>query len=331
MRRNRLVISLISILVLFTGCSSKIDKYITESTIIDNSSEEYESATLNPYDLLSVPTYITRIKDYYFIVDCYHDQVIYSDSLDKELTEWSVMTDDIKMGHTVASDGLVYLIDDTENNRILVFEENTDKDGNTAFINTQVFNDIGKRPHYIVYDEKTKTFYAWSSLTGEMYLFRHNENDPLMYLTEIRSIPELDGFYVRSFTIIDDKIYFVSGNLNVIEAKLNSFEIINRYPVTDEIAGMVQLTKIEDYYYITVSTDAYANQDAATLIRVKKLEDLAKGSYEDVYSNFIGGGTPYAITAIDNKYYLCEHRIPGHSIWQFDVVNNEIVNVNSLY
>ena len=324
--------------ILLVGCNNsytpKEGNYIEASTpVTDDGSTFNEDGTqvLNPEYGLSVPTWITKYGDYYFIVDCYHNRVIYSKSLESPLNEWRVMTDDINMGHTVASDGQVYLVDDTENNRVLIFEEDTDPNGETVFKNTQEFTGIGTRPHYIIYDEETDTVYVWSSMTGEMYLFRRDKDSKQVYLTEKLEVPELNGFYVRSFTIMDDKIYFVSGNLNIIEASLKDFSIINRYPVPNEIAGMVQLTKIEDYYYITVSTDANASQDAATLIRTKSLESLATGDYEDVYDNFIGGGTPYAITKIDDHYYLCEHRLPGHSIWQFDVKDNEIINQVSLY
>jgi len=45
----------------------------------------------------------------------------------------------------------------------------------------------------------------------------------------------------------------------------------------------------------------------------------------------VGGGTPYYMGSFDGHYYLTEHRIPGCSIWQFDVVENEIRNVTLLY
>ena len=67
---------------------------------------------VNPYFDLSVPTYITKLQDTYFLVDCYHDEIIYSDSLDRELNEWEVMTDEINRGHTIASDGVVYVTDE---------------------------------------------------------------------------------------------------------------------------------------------------------------------------------------------------------------------------
>ena len=53
--------------------------------------------------------------------------------------------------------------------------------------------------------------------------------------------------------------------------------------------------------------------------------------HERIDTVFIGGGTPYYITSFDGHYYLTEHRLPGHSVWQFDVEDNEIVNVISVY
>ncbi len=280
----------------------------------------------NPCSDLSVPTYITKVDDTYFLVDCYHNQVIYNDNLTSPLYEWKIMTDDIDKGHTLASDGAVYLIDDTERHRILIFEKKDD-----AYIHTQTFNDIGNRPHYIIYDAPTDTFYAWSSMSGEMYLFRHDPDDSRMYLTEIRRIESLDNVYVRSFTIVGNDIYFVSGNSSIIRADLKSFKILETYPVPASMAGMIQLTPIQDYFYITVSTDINGNQDYAAMIRTKDLTTLIEEDYEDVYSNFIGGGTPYYITFFDDAYYLTEHRLPGHSVWRFQVENNVIKNVETVY
>ena len=285
-----------------------------------------EEIPTNPCSDLSVPTYITKVDDTYFIVDCYHNQVIYHENLSDPLYEWHVMTDEINMGHTLASDGIVYLVDDTENNRILIFEK---EDG--RFLHTQTFSEIGNRPHYIIYDENTDTFYAWSSMSGEMYLFRHNVDDTRMYLTEIRKIESLSDVYVRSFTILDGDIYFVSGNSSIIRADLNTFEILDTYPVPDTIAGMIQLTQIQDYFYLTISTDITGNQDYATIIRTKKLSNLKKGKYEDIYENFIGGGTPYYITHFDDAFFLTEHRLPGHSIWRFQVIDNELSEVQTIY
>lgn len=289
------------------------------------------SVPRNTFPDLSVPTYVSKVEDTWFIVDCYHNQVIYHDNLSDPLTEWQVMTDDIDKGHTIASDGVVYLVDDTERNRILVFEK---KEG--VFYHTQTLDAVGNRPHYILYDAPTDTFYVWSSMSGEMFLCRHDPGDSRMYLTRhvsVHPLSEKDA-YVRSFTIDGDDIYFVSGipgSPAILRADLSTFAIEETYPVPNAIAGMVQLTIAEGSYYLTVSTDIAGNQDAATMVRAEDLSQLAEGAYEDVYANFIGGGTPYYITLIDNSYYLTEHRIPGHAVWKFDITGNGISGVEAIY
>lgn len=281
----------------------------------------------NVQPALSVPTQITKIGEDYFLVDCYHDQILTCPSPDQPLTQWLVLTDQIDRGHTIAGDGTVYLADDTENNRILIFEK---REG--TFYLTQTFEEIGIRPHYVVYDEDTCRFYALSSMTGELYVFfRPDQNSAAVALEKVLSIPELNGIYVRSFTIDGDDIYFVSGNSSIIRASKKDLSVLETWPVPDQIAGMIQLTKIQNYYYITVSTDLYGSQDFATILRVRDLSDLSSQNWEDIYSSFIGGGTPYYISFFDGHYYLTEHRIPGHGVWQFDVVDDQLINIRTLF
>ena len=304
----------------------------TDSEIAEEYAKTYE--VIKNFDKsLSVPTYITQYDGTWFIVDCYHNRIIYSDTLGAPLDEWYIMTGDVTMPHTICSDGTIYLVDDTENNRILVFEKIDSK-----YINTQVMYNIGQRPHYSVYDEITDTFYVLSSTTGELYCFRHTADSTRLYLSDIRTIPELDGIYVRSFSIIDGDIYFVSGVSDegkpayIYRCELSTLEIKETIPVPDNLAGMVQITKIQDYYYITTSTDLSGNQDSATIVRTKKLQNLSKGNYEDIYSAyFVGGGTPYYISKVGDTYFLTEHRLKDHSIWSFAVNNNNIENVTTVY
>jgi len=315
-------------IVMLNGCGKK-DVHLKDArllvTDIEAAARDSEVDT-NPNQFLSVPTQVNKIDGYYFIVDCYNNQVIYSEDINEPLYSWKVMTKDMNMGHTIASDGVVYLIDDTENNRILVFEKYDGK-----FIETQLLEDIGRRPHYIIYNEENETFYAWSSLTGEMYLIKRDKESNLTYVSEILKIDELNGVYVRSFTIVGKDIYFVSGNSNIIKARLKDFKIKERYPVAASMAGMVQLTALEDGFIITISTDANGDQSYATVIKVKSLDDLFAGDYEDIYSNFIGGGTPYYITYIDGLYYLTEHRLPGHSVWSFKYSEGQISDVKAVF
>ena len=312
-----------------------VQEFNPENGFIRESEPATESEEENPANTefsLSVPTYVTKIDNRWFIVDCYHDQIIYSDNLGAPLNEWKVLTKAAKQPHTIAGDGEVILVDDTENNRVLVFEKNGD-----GYANTQLFTNIGKRPHYTVYYKADKAFYVWSSTTGEMFIFRHAEGSSKMYLTDIKNAGTNDT-YIRSFYMDGDDIYFVSGicadgtSSGILICDKNTFELKEKIDVPEELAGMVALRKDGEYYYLTISTDITGNQDAATMIRTRDLHSLIHGDYEEIYSKyFVGGGTPYNMTEVDGTLYLTEHRVPGHSVWSYNIENDEITNVQAVY
>lgn len=322
----------------------------------ETDAEIFQSGARNDYDSFNILTCIRKLGDRWFLVDCYHDQILYSDDPKTPVQEWQVMTRAITRGHTIDFDGEFYLADDTNNNRVLVFRE---RDG--QFELAGQFSDIGILPHFVVYDERTERFYVLSSMTGELYVFANTAREEHeIVLERIFYIEELNESYVRSFTIDGENVYFVSGNGNVILARLpelsengtfeslpdrTELEILERYPVSDDIAGMVQLERIGDYFYITVSTNADFDQDYATILRTKDLNSLRdyhkttsvsmtndreSPVCEDIYSLFIGGGTPYYIGSADSHFYLTEHRLPGHALWQFDVQTDEITDIEAI-
>lgn len=347
------IIAVIAVLMMLSACAGNSDlqaaaeKNISETGTGGSVAEPYSYEGLlsvpvvcqkkNAYDTLNVATYMTMIDGTYFIADCYHDQIIYHDNITDPLNQWDVLTDEVHYAHTVASDGTLLVVDDTENNRLMVFQK---MEGEYA--HTQTLENIGMRPHYVQYDEKKQVFMAWSSITGEMYMVKRADKPETngvypLYVDKILKIDELYGVYVRSFTVMDDVIYFVSGHNNqkIVKAAFNDegdgFDIIAEYGVADGIAGMVQLTRMGDFYYITVSTDSQENQDYATIIRTDSLEKLADGEYEDIYDRFgISGGTPYYITEIEGRYYMAHHRT-GENIIAFDVSDNQIENVEVIY
>lgn len=286
----------------------------------------YYGSPKNPYNELKIATQITKINNYYFIVDCYHNQILYTNNFGCPLTEWNVLTNKVNQPHTIAGDGVVYLVDDTENNRILVFQET-----NGRFQNTQVFPEIGNRPHYIVYDASTASFYVWSSTTGDMYIMKREPSTNTMYLTQVKHMNELQGIYVRSFTLMGDSIIFPSGNnCNIVVADKNTFEVQVRYPVSPSMSGMAQVYPIGNYFYITVSTNIDGNQSGATLIRTPSLASLYTGQYENIYELFKTKGTPYYISQIGGNYYMTNHR-SAKGVWVFQVNNNVVSNVRAMY
>lgn len=344
---DRYIVFILLVLCMCMGCGKQEELSHEQVEIqdaseigIEQGSQETDSQNMglitinkNIYDTLNVATYLTKIGDTYYIADCYHNQIIYSTNLIAPLLEWNVLTSDVHYAHTIASDGRTLIIDDTENNRVVSFV-NTEQ----GYYQAEILENIGMKPHFTYYDERRDYFMVWSSITGEMYYLGYNNAGTGLEIKHISKIDELFGVYVRSFTVIEDSIYFVSGHNNQKIIKVNAdalaegvVEIEETYAVTPEIAGMVQLVKIQDYYYISVSTDHQENQDFATWIRTQDLKSLSSGEYEDIYETLgIGKGTPYYITEIDGRYYMAHHRTT-ENIVAFDVIDNEIRNVEILH
>ena len=291
----------------------------------------------NKYENISVPTWFEHYDGLYFFVDCYHDQIVYNDNLKDPIYMWKVMDDKLERPHTIAFDGKIYMVDDTDENKIIAYRKISNEDGSIYFERIQEFVDMGERPHYIVYDDESGRFFAWSSKSGQMWVFKHSKDKTGVFLDESYNIPALNGVYVRSFVFIEDKVYFVSGtggNCTIFEATADTFDVIREIPVAPEIGGMVQITKIEDYFYITVSTSLYGETELKDIIRTDSLEHLQVGQYESVYERLIGEfpGTPYNITHVDGKWCLTVHREGfGAPVVYFEVKDNEIVNVGTYY
>lgn len=307
---NALILVTIICSCILTGC-----KEDSQLPGLSNENASIVEEKYNQFDNLCVPTQIVKIEDNYFIVDCYHNQIIYSKSLDVPFTDWKILTNDIVMGHSIATDGVVYLCDDTENNRVLVFAHNEDEED---FYRLNDFDNIGRRPHYIQYDEKRNLFYAISSLTGEIYIFKRKTGTYNVKLDKIVQIPSLNEVYIRSFSIIDDLIYMPAGDGNIYVLNPDNYKLQASYKLPNELGGPVQLSKIRDYYYLTVSTDSNANPEYATIVVAGSLEDFANKKYEDIKNKFCEDGTPYVITDFDDSHYIAWHSENGaNCLWKF--------------
>ena len=303
---------------------------------IDEANTPKESEA-NGYFTIMVPTYIKFYDGLYFIVDCYHDQVVFTDDYEKPIYDWKVMDKDLDRPHTIASDGEVYMVDDTENKKIVAYVKHIEDDGEIWFERIQEFVDMGERPHYVIYDETDGCFYAWSSMSGQMWVFKRSKDDKKVFLDASYSIPDLNGVYVRSFFFEDDKAYFVSGvygNGTIYETTRDTFDVIREIPVAPEIGGMVQITKIQDYYYVTSSTSLYGETNLRFVVRTDSLEHLMMGQFEDVTEKLVGSqfpGTPYNITSVNDEWFLSVHRDSlGSPFVRFKVVDNEITEINEV-
>lgn len=283
-------------------------------------------AAENEYPYLLMPTQIVKINNLYFIVDCNHNQIIYSDSLSTNLKTWKVMTRNTEKPHAITSDGEIYMVTDTDNNRILTFEK-----GYNTFKPLQTFEQVGIRPHYADYDYTDGLFYVWSSMTGEMYLYKRTPETKLITLQEVKTVSELNNCYVRSFTILGDVILFPSvERSSILMVDKKTFEVLNEYPVPDSISGMVQISIIDGYFFVTISTDRHYNLQMSTVIRAKTLEDFSTGNYENLYSLFGNNGTPYYVSYFDGSFYMI-HENAAPNVYRFRAENGIIYDIKGMF
>ncbi|MBQ9436716.1 MAG: hypothetical protein IJU50_00100 [Lachnospiraceae bacterium] len=256
----------------------------------------------NPYDFLLVPTQVRKFGNDFFIVDCYHNQVITSTNLAEPARNWKVIANGMDGPHAIAWDGELYAIVDTENNRLLTYKK---VGGGAGFERIQIISHIGSRPHYVEYDSKTGCFMVWSSMTGEMFYYARVPGT--MQLTAVAGwkVPELEGHYVRSFSMDEANIYLPCADAaGIWVVDRETFEVKEIYTVPLDVAGIVQIQPINGKCYISVLTDVYFDQSHATLIRAASLEDLRDGNYEDLKSTFCKkGGTLYYFAFFDGAWY----------------------------
>lgn len=280
----------------------------------------------NNYKDFKTPAMVTKIRDDFFVVDTYHNQVLYSRSLQTPVEKWNVLGGGLDLPHGIASDGKVYLVTDTERYQVDVYEWIGGR-----YQNTQVLENIGIRPHHIRYDESEDSFFVWSAHTGEMYILKKDSLSGVLCIDQIRQIKELYGQYVRSFTILGDTIWFPSGSNGYITVvDKNTFEVKQRYPVADEIAGMAFIQPIGDCFYMTVSTDRSFDQSKATFIRTNNLTGLANGEYEDIYDAIGHQGVPYYMEQIGASFYVTTHG-SDKSLWRLEFTVDGLVRGRAIY
>lgn len=231
-------------------------------------------------------------------------------------------------GHSIASDGELYVLDNTDNNQVLCYKRKSDG----TFEKVITTGNIKSRPHFVIYDDVYNYFYVIGSTSGFIYVFENQDGKLNLIREDV--LTEIEGYYVRSISIIDGYLYTTSGNNMICQYSISAdgFTLTNSYYVPDEMYGMNQVIKIQDYYYITVNTDKAGDVSKTNIYRVRNLEDIATGNYESLYADMGFVGQPYYITHFDDEYYIPQiSATKGNGIKSFDVVNNEISDVRDLW
>ncbi len=285
----------------------------------------------NVYRSFFVPTQVYSVNGEFFVADAYNNQIVWSDSASHPAYEWKEMANNLYRPHAIASDGVLYVAVDTDNNRVVTYSK-TD----VGFRVEECFENVGVRPHYIEYDAATKQFYVWSSMTGTMYIYKRKADSLQLTLKKTAYIKDLDGCYTRSFTIDGGNIYFPSMGRNAIYVvNKKNFGVKAVYGVSEKLGGMVQVRHEQNYYYLVTSSDAAGDQSNATIVRSSSLSGFVEGSYEDIRDQFpdMNGDLYYISYLEDGHYYVPVITNDGSNpyICRFDIVDDAITNVENYY
>lgn len=244
---------------------------------------------------LYAPTHITKLNSKYFIVDCYHHRVIWSDSLTKPISEWVTVDVELAGGHSIASDGNIYVIENAGYNEVLVLDSN-------LRLKQRIAN-VTHRPHRTIYDPATDAFYVIA--TPNVYCYKNVGGQ--LVLHHQKEIPFIVNSYVRSIKIIDGYMYIISGNgyINVVNYADQSYSIVNSYPVPAFMGVMNDIARIGDYYYMTATQNSN-HEVAPSVVRIRDLSRLQYSEHEDLYTTLGFTATPYYIENFDGEIFITE-------------------------
>lgn len=268
---------------------------------------------------LYAPTQLQYLDGIYFIVDCWHNRILYNTSLDEQIENWSVLTDDIAGPHSIATDGKHYITEDTGRHRLYVYEKR-----GSEFVKTQILNDIGKRPHRTVFSAVNGKFYVLSSKSQELFTIVISPQGEAK-IESRKKLDFLEGAYTRSFSIIGNRMYFVSGPKKIIVTEFidNIFEVLEEYIVSEHLQSMNYIVKIGNYYYMTAF-------DSEMIIRTRNLASLEEGLFEDLHDLLGFKGIPYYISIIGDRIYIPEIN-KYNSIISFELTGDQITGIQKTF
>jgi len=256
---------------------------------------------------LYAPTFFTKIGEDYFIVDCWHNRVLYTQAKDGrinwDLSTWEVMDEGLAGPHSIASDGEIYVVEDTGYHNLRVYIK-TDE----GFEQIQTIENVGERPHRLRYDSATKSFYALGGKSQEITkLVRDGYRLKVAYK---KTLPFLEGRYSRSMAIIDGTMYFVSNGpgASITQVKYDdgSYEVIKRWEMPEHMHGMNDVFRSHDgWFYVTYSSTEPGG------MRALSLDEIAAGGGEDIALKLGIEGRPYYISEVDGRIFVPEISVDG--------------------
>lgn len=270
---------------------------------------------------LYTPTNMEKIGEYYMIVDCWHDRVLYSREL-CEIKDWSSLDSNLQHPHSICREKGIYAVENTEAGTVCFYKKKE------SFVKIGELP-VGRRPHRILYDEKREMF--WALMGESQEIFGIKVVNASIELPFRQKIEELQSSYVRSMRIIDGRFYIVSGPGNILELSFakDKFVVEHKYAVPPEYFSMNDMIYFQGYFWISV----YQNREyekMPALLRLPSLNDFGTERCVDLYGTLGMKGIPYFFSWVDGK--LCIPEIDTYSrIVLYDAKDGELKVNRVLY
>ena len=278
---------------------------------------------------LYTPTQITKINDTYFIVDCWHHRIIYSDRVSRPISEWCLLDGTTLHGpHTLASDGDYYLVDNTDKHSVHVYKKIK---GDFKLI--QVLEGVGVRPHQVVYFNELNRFLVLSSCTQEIFVLHHSEGS--FFVERVFHLDKLQGVYCRSFNFVDDCLVFVGSNGSLVFYRFSGdrLEFSHSIVVDGSIKGRFGLN-----YFAKIAGRYYLSYTPSGLVVSDTLQGFATADFIHCLEESLG--TPYFFSVFDEQVFIPYIALPpelsqvehdqSSGLYVFDLMPQKATNKRDL-
>jgi hypothetical protein len=238
------------------------------------------------------PNLLYKVGDTWYLVDGYHNRLLKSTHVSRDLASWREMATQLADTHSIASDGQLIVADVSAENRVVGLIASND-----VLRQQSVIQGVGERPHRVQYSREKSAFYALSAISGSVSKFERNADG--LKLVFSKQIPFLSGRYSRSFSIIDQEAYFVSSPGRIIRANFHdeSFTELETIQLPEVAGSPNDIFRASDGWW-------YISATPQVLIRARSPQDFSAGRFEDVYARWGLKGTPYYLSEYEGLLYI---------------------------
>lgn len=249
-----------------------------------------------------IPTHITKHFHNYVMVNCWQHRIIYSHDVNADIADWKTLDSEIAGPHSVASYKNYLVAEDTGRDALILYRFE-----NSRYSRVQRLEGLPRRPHRVYWEPEGE--HIWMITSNNQMLYKiafEPDNAAPLSVERTWDLPFLHGKYTRSFSVIDGKLYFVSGPSCITETSFpvnneDAIEVIRTYKTPGILGGdnaMNDVFRTSDGWWYLSSTLGEA------LIRAKSLSALEAGQIEDVKATIGLKGTAYYLPEFDNRIWL---------------------------